>query len=107
MAEMCLTVSDVESKPNNEWILDSACSFHMCPKRDLFESYEAVKQCRIIMENNQSYRVVGIDRVKLRLQDEIVRILGQVRHVPNLKMNLISLITLDRMGISSLVEVES
>lgn len=47
------------------------------------------------MKNNQSCRVAEIDRVKLRLQDETVRIIGQVRHISDLRKNLISLSTLD------------
>lgn len=40
---MVLIVSDMKSKPDKEWILDSTCSFYMCPNRALFESYETVK----------------------------------------------------------------
>lgn len=95
---MVTVVSDVESKPDEEWILDSACSHHVCPNRDLFQTYEAVKQGGVVMGNNQSCRVAGIGRVRLRLQDGTIRTLDQVRHVPDLKRNLISLSTLDAKG---------
>ncbi|PHT26930.1 hypothetical protein CQW23_33461 [Capsicum baccatum] len=28
---------------NNEWILDSSCSFHMCPNKDLLTTYDLVE----------------------------------------------------------------
>lgn len=50
------------------------------------------------MGNNQSCRVAGIGRVRLRLLDETVRVLDQVRRVPDLRKNLISLSTLNSNG---------
>lgn len=67
----------------------------MCPNRALFQTYETVKQGGVVMENNQSCRIAGIDRVRLRLEDGTVKTLAQVRHVPDLTKNLISLSTLD------------
>ena len=40
------------------------------------------------------------------MYDGVVRTLGDVRHVPNLKRNLISLSTLDYKGTSTSVKVE-
>lgn len=34
-----LMISDMESKPDEKWILDTACVFHMCPNQNLFETY--------------------------------------------------------------------
>lgn len=50
------------------------------------------------MENNVPYRAIGISRVKFKLVDGTVRTFDRVRHVPNLKKNLISLCTLDSEG---------
>lgn len=38
-----LTISNMKSKPFEEWILDSTCLFHMCPSRAWFKLYEVVK----------------------------------------------------------------
>jgi len=43
-------------------------------------------------------KIIGIGSIKIRMHDGIVRILSNVRHVPNLKRNLISLGTLDSNG---------
>ncbi|XP_022871175.1 uncharacterized protein LOC111390369 [Olea europaea var. sylvestris] len=65
---MLTVIYDVESRPGEEWILDSACSYHMCSDRNLFQTYEAIQQG------------------------------GIVRHVLDLKMNLISLSALSVKG---------
>lgn len=50
------------------------------------------------MGNNMSSKVVGIGTVQIKMHDGIVRTLTNVRHIPKLKKNLISLGTLDSQG---------
>ena len=50
------------------------------------------------MGNNASYEVTGIGTVHIKMFDRVVLTLGDVKHVPDLKTNLISLITLDTKG---------
>ena len=47
------------------------------------------------MGNNAPRKIVGIGTVIIKMFDGVVRTLGDVRHVPDLKKNLISLSTLD------------
>ena len=47
------------------------------------------------MGNNAPRKIVGIGTVRIKMFDGVVRTLGDVRHVPDLKKNLISLSTLD------------
>ena len=50
------------------------------------------------MGNNASCKVAGVGTIKIKMFDGIVRTLCDVRHVPDLKRNLISLSTLDSKG---------
>ena len=50
------------------------------------------------MGNNTTCKVVRVGSVKMRMFDEMVRTLMDVRQVPGLKKNLISLGTLDKIG---------
>lgn len=84
-------------KSNNEWILDSGCTYRMCHNRDLF-SYESVDGGNVLMGNNVPCKVIGKGTVQIKMHDGIVRVLTDVRHVPDLKKNLISLGTLESMG---------
>ena len=50
------------------------------------------------MGNNASFQTVGIGNVKIKMYDGTVKTLSNVRHVPDLKKNLISLGVLDSSG---------
>ena len=50
------------------------------------------------MGNNTTRKVVGVGSVKMKMFDGMVRTLTDVRYVPGLKKNLISLGTLDKIG---------
>ena len=47
------------------------------------------------MGNNATCLVIGIGTVKIKMFDGVVRVLSNVRHVPDLRKNLISLGVLD------------
>ncbi|KAK0586137.1 hypothetical protein LWI29_001641 [Acer saccharum] len=82
----------------SEWILDSGCSFHMCSRKEMFTEFQELNSGRVLMGNNQQCNVEGIVSVAIRMYDGMVRVFRDVRYVPNLKRNLISLGTLDEEG---------
>ena len=45
-------------------------------------------------------QLLGFGTMKIKMFDEVVRVFSNVRHVPNLKKNLISLEVLDDLGYS-------
>ncbi|KAG8501431.1 hypothetical protein CXB51_003755 [Gossypium anomalum] len=93
-----LVTSVNDSKVSEEWILDSGCTFHMSPNRDWFTTYETVSECVILMGNNASCKIAGVGTIKVKMFDRVVRTLSDVRHVPELKRNLISLSSFDSKG---------
>ncbi|KAG8478499.1 hypothetical protein CXB51_028393 [Gossypium anomalum] len=93
-----LVASVNDSKVSEEWILDSGCTFHMSPNRDWFTTYETVSEGVVLMGNNASCKITGVGTIKVKMFDGVVRTLSDVRHVPELKRNLISLSTLDSKG---------
>lgn len=52
------------------------------------------------MGNNIACKVVGIETVKVKLTDESTKIFTDVRHVPELKRNLLSLGMTEQVGCS-------
>nr|XP_016457574.1 PREDICTED: uncharacterized mitochondrial protein AtMg00300-like [Nicotiana tabacum] len=66
-------------------------------RKDWFSSYEK-SGGTVVMGNNATCAIVGIGSVRVRCHDGVVRTITQVRHVPDLKKNLISLSTLDEQG---------
>ena len=83
---------------HEEWILDSGCTYHMCPRRDGFSSYQEVNGGKVLLGSNMNCSMVGIGTVAINMFDGMTRTLKEVRHVPDLKRNLISLGSLDESG---------
>lgn len=89
-----LTIST--NDPKEQWIMDSACSYHMSPKRYWFFDFEGLDSGQVLMGNNQSCRIHGVGSVNLKMWDGSVKVITEVRFIPDLKRNLISLGTLDK-----------
>ena len=85
---------------DRHWIMDSGCSFHMTPNGGWFEDYKEINGGQVLLGNNKPCKVIGIGSVRIKTHDGIERILLDVRHVPELTRNLISLGMLDQHGFS-------
>ena len=70
----------------------------MTPNKNWFETFKETKEGQVIFGNNKGCDVQRIGIVRLGLNDGAKRILQQVRYIPGLKRNLISLGTLDAKG---------
>jgi hypothetical protein len=70
----------------------------MCSHRNWFISYQSVDEAVVFMENGIRCKTVGVGSIRIRMFDGIVRELMDVRYVPKLKSNLISLGVLDSSG---------
>ncbi|KAG8500837.1 hypothetical protein CXB51_002923 [Gossypium anomalum] len=100
---LLVSTSD-NSKLTSEWVLDSGCSFHMCPKREWFSTQSSVEGRVVRMENDLSSKVIGIGTIKIRIHNRTIRTLSDVRYVPDLRKNLISLSILDLKGCTMNIE---
>ncbi|KAH9650266.1 hypothetical protein KPL70_026310 [Citrus sinensis] len=87
-----------DSKDRGKWVIDSGCTFHMSPYKSYFTDYYEYNGGRVMMGNNAVCKIMGIGNVNLKLHDGTIRELKQVRYVPELKRNLISLGMLDQIG---------
>ena len=72
------------------WLLDSACTYHMCPRREWFSTYQPCDGGTVLMGNNAESKVVGIGNIQLRMFDGEVRTVTNVRHVLEVRKNLLS-----------------
>ena len=94
-----LSVSSGNDALLESWVLDSACFYHMCPKKEWFDTYKPCNST-VIMGNDATYSIIGIGIVKIKMFDGVVRVFEDVRHIPDLRKNLISLGVLDDLGYS-------
>uniref|UniRef100_A0A2N9H2E5 CCHC-type domain-containing protein n=1 Tax=Fagus sylvatica TaxID=28930 RepID=A0A2N9H2E5_FAGSY len=95
-----LSVSSSTDGLNNSWLLDSACSFHVTPHRNWFDTYRLINCGSVRMGNDATCTIIGMGTIKIKMSDGVVRTLEEVRHIPDMRKNLISLGTLDSKGYS-------
>jgi len=93
-------VADSHTYYTNVWVLDSRASYHICPRREWFSSYEQLDGGNIVTANSSVYKVVGMGSIKIRTHDGKFCTVNEVRHVPHMTKNLISLSLLDKKGFS-------
>ena len=70
----------------------------MTPHESWFVDYKKQDFGQVLLGNNKACKVVGVGTVSILMADGCQRKLFNVRHVPELKRNLISLGTLDSEG---------
>ena len=92
--EECMHLAGIES----EWVVDTAASYHATPVRDLFCRYVAGDYGNVKMGNTSYSKIAGIGDICLKTNVGCTLVLKDVRHVPDLRMNLISGIALDQDG---------
>ena len=53
------------TQTNGKWVLDSGCTYHMCPDKNLFSSYRVFNGGEVMMGNNSLCKVVGLGTIRL------------------------------------------
>ena len=91
-------VADEHMHHADIWVLDSGASYHICPRREWFSTYEQIDGGNVFMGNSSVCKAVGIGSIKIRTHDGKFCTLHDVRHVPLMSKNLISLSLLDSKG---------
>ena len=90
------------TQTNGKGVLDSRCNYHVCPDKNLFFSvYMFFNGGEVMIGNNSLCKLIGLGTIRLKMFDGVI---NEVRHVPDLKRNLISLGILDQMGCTIKIE---
>ncbi|KAA0043293.1 Retrovirus-related Pol polyprotein from transposon TNT 1-94 [Cucumis melo var. makuwa] len=80
------------------WVMDLWCTFHMTPNWDFLINFQKSGGGKVLLGDNGTCDVKGTSSVHIATHDRMIKILTNVRYVPKLKRNLISLGELDRSG---------
>ena len=78
--------------------MDSGASFHTTPHREIIQNYVAGDFGKVYLANGSALDVVGMGDVQILLPNGSVWLLEKVRHIPDLRRNLISVGQLDDEG---------
>lgn len=82
-----------------DWYFDTCAGFHMTPNKALFTSYNTIPAAQEVAESiyGQTSGVLGIGDIRLH-QDGLTVNLSNVRHIPGLNCNLLSMARLHDDG---------
>ena len=97
-----LTVTSWE--PEKGWVLDSGCSYHICPRKEYFETLELKEGGVVHLGTNKACKIQGMGIIRLKMFDDSDFLLKNVRYIPELKRNLISVSMFDGLGYCSRIE---
>ncbi|GKC60900.1 zinc finger, CCHC-type containing protein [Tanacetum coccineum] len=76
----------------------SGCSYHMTPRLDILFDFMECDGGSIQLGDNRECKIRGIGKVRVQQKDGSIFVLHNVRYIPKLKRNLISLGTLKKEG---------
>jgi len=71
------------------WVVDSGASFHITYKRDLFTSYTPGDFGCVKIAHGGVARCIGVRQVCLEMSNGSRLVLKHVKHVPNVRLNLL------------------
>ena len=72
-----------------ELVVDSAASYHYIPKREYFSTYKTGDYGTVKMGNKNVSQIVGIGDIYIQTSMGCTLTLKDVRHIPDLRLNLI------------------
>ncbi|RVW99369.1 Retrovirus-related Pol polyprotein from transposon TNT 1-94 [Vitis vinifera] len=81
--------------PLDDWVLDSGASFRTTPHREIIQNYAVGDFGKVYLADGLALDVVGLGDVLISLPNGSVWLLENVRHIPDLRRNLISIGQLD------------
>lgn len=90
----CCHVTDTST----EWVVDSGASYHCVPRREYFSTYKAGNFGTTKMGNQSVSQIVGIGDICIQTNVGCTLNLKDVRHIPDLRLKLISVKVLDNEG---------
>lgn len=82
----------------NGFLIHAAHTTCVLINNDWFVTYKALDRGKVLLGNNKARKIVGVGTIKIKIFDGTMRMLTNVRHIPGLKNNLISLGMLDTNG---------
>ncbi|RVW26208.1 Retrovirus-related Pol polyprotein from transposon TNT 1-94 [Vitis vinifera] len=82
-------------REKTSWVIDSSVSIHATHRKDFFTSYTSGDFGSVRIGNDGSAKAIGMEDVCLETSNGTMLILKNVKHIPDIRMNLISIGKLD------------
>ena len=82
--ETCLRVSGQE---DNEWVVDTAASYHATFCKKIFTNYKVGDFGAVEMRNTNCSKIVGICDIQIQISVRSIITLKDIHHVPKFRLN--------------------
>ena len=79
--------------------MDTGATYHVCSKQEWFACFEKLDGGLLLFGDGHIFHIEGIGTIRIKLSDGIIRELKDVRYVPQLNGNLISVGALEAHGL--------
>jgi hypothetical protein len=87
------------------WMVDSAATLHVCRSNDCMTNYAPTSGKRVRLGDGRHLQIAGIGNIRALMQHEgsapTLVTLTNVRHVPGLAVNLLSVACMDSIGLTT------
>ena len=83
----------------DEWIFDSGCTYNMCSHKEWFFKFEEVDGGVVYMGSGDVSYITEMSSIWLNNHDGLIIVLIDIRNVPKLKKNIISLGAFESKGL--------
>ncbi|PNX90687.1 cytochrome p450, partial [Trifolium pratense] len=57
-------------EPEKSWVMDSGCSYHMCPRKEYFEILDLKEGGVVRLSNNKACKIQGTGTIRLKMFDD-------------------------------------
>ena len=84
-----------------KWVINLTASYHVTPRKEFFTSYKVGNLGRAKMSNESCAHIAGIGDICMKSNTGCSLTLKDVRHVPHIRLSLISICALDVVGYNS------
>lgn len=93
-------LSSTDIHLEDEWVMDTGCSYHMTHKRSWFCQLNEDVGGSVRMGNKTVAKVKGVGSIKVINEEGGAVLLSNVRYIPDMDRNLLSLGTFEKEGYS-------
>ncbi|XP_068483448.1 uncharacterized protein [Phaseolus vulgaris] len=85
----------------SKWVVDSGATRHICANKNVFTSYTSVGdgEEQVYLGDSRTTPVLGKGKILLKLTSGKTLVLSDVLHVPSIRVNLISVTLLSKVGV--------
>ncbi|CAA7024492.1 unnamed protein product [Microthlaspi erraticum] len=102
--DLCAVVTEVNNVEDNprEWWYDTGATIHICNDMDMFSTYQKCNNGeRLLMGNTGSSKIEGHGKVVLKMTSGKEITLQNVKHVTDMRKNLISGTLMSKAGFAT------